>query len=769
MPLTAKQTKQFINASYSNKAPPRVGEWEFDATISRPTARVYFHPKTGKAVVVHRGTKGVLDWGNNIAFLANQYKNTPRYWAGKDVQEKAAKKYGADNITTVAHSQGALIARDAGKQTHDVITVNPAYRIGHLHPKETVVRSENDIVSWLLHPVEKGREFAGLEPYPTDIVIPAKSNDILTEHSSDIIDRLPEDTILGGKCIMSASRKGKRVAKLNYGVQDIDWVGGTIAECKGGGDAERVYDERVFHSNDPRRHIPDIRGSNSAQHLENEMRRVDARFDANAAARDDQRIQRMLDRWHAAEAKLKFPAPINQPPPTDLERSRVRATYLSNYIQEALDDGFTRDELDPEITEHDTLTWMTDPKTCHLYFDKNGKKRSEEESEDLVMRYKWADSDDEVVTGGGKNPFRKLTKGFKAMQRGIDKGFAAIDISKVNPMAYAAKDKNARALSHDLFDATQNYIMPAVVSAGKPIYTATAATASTAATGNPILGKAASDALWNQMVAKKGYDPRQNQKSKLLGEVASDSGRVLVGPFKTRMLGRGVCSSAIAPTEDDLADNTFFQQRIAIPSDDAHKLFRAWESGHLGCIEEDALFRKLSPSQKESYKKLRLEATNKVLGKRSKRRVKGGQRSRSGLGGAVMKKGTVPVKIPIKDGKVVKRVKKAKGGGAGAYVGSNALPSVEVIARLPEKDQLRVFELVQQITDLETERLFGNPNKTNEVKEDIQQLKQQLDDIFKPYLDDAEDEPSSDDNHSISDSSDDSSSDDDDKGKEKGK
>ena len=107
----------------------------------------------------------------------------------------------------------------------------------------------------------------------------------------------------------------------------------------------------------------------------------------------------------------------------------------------------------------------------------------------------------------------------------------------INPMSYVLGSKKGRQAGIGLGDATNNYILPATVSAGKPIYDATAMTASTMLTGNPVLGKAVSDSLWNEMVAKQGFDPRERQKSQELGELSSTLGQAVAKPYSASLGG----------------------------------------------------------------------------------------------------------------------------------------------------------------------------------------------------------------------------------------
>ena len=87
-----------------------------DKKNSTKTSKIYVHP-SGQVVVAHKGTSGVLDWGNNAVYgLTGDvgYKLTGRYREAKKVQDTAERIYGAKNITTIGHSQGAYQAQLLG-------------------------------------------------------------------------------------------------------------------------------------------------------------------------------------------------------------------------------------------------------------------------------------------------------------------------------------------------------------------------------------------------------------------------------------------------------------------------------------------------------------------------------------------------------------------------------------------------------------------------------------------------------------------------------
>ena len=183
--LDATELKGLINASYDGRE--QVGDWVIDKKLSTNTSKVYTNNE-GRAVVAHKGTEGLSDWGNNLAFAVGGeylYKKTDRFKEAKKVQNKAEKKYGAENVSTIGHSQGGLQAELLGSKSKEIITLNKA-----THPlssnqskNQTDIRSDRDVVS-------------SATKTPTT-EIKAISYNPLTEHSPKILDRVSKDTQYG--------------------------------------------------------------------------------------------------------------------------------------------------------------------------------------------------------------------------------------------------------------------------------------------------------------------------------------------------------------------------------------------------------------------------------------------------------------------------------------------------------------------------------------------------------------------------------------------
>jgi len=190
--LSAKELKGLLGASYDPKI-DKVGDFILDSKLSTKTSKVYHNPNSGQVVVAHKGTEGILDWGNNAVYALGgktAYKMTPRYKEAEKVQKKAESKYGAKNVSTIGHSQGGLQAELLGGKSKEIITLNKATRPfeSNTNKNQYDVRSGRDVVS-ALNPFEKKSS--------KNIEIEGESYNPLAEHSGDVLDRLEENQMIG--------------------------------------------------------------------------------------------------------------------------------------------------------------------------------------------------------------------------------------------------------------------------------------------------------------------------------------------------------------------------------------------------------------------------------------------------------------------------------------------------------------------------------------------------------------------------------------------
>ncbi|RYY44687.1 MAG: hypothetical protein EOO06_17725 [Chitinophagaceae bacterium] len=162
-----------------------------DKQLSGQRAQVYYHPDTKHLVINHRGTKGNQDVMTDIKMMLG-YKNNKRFAHGKEITDKAIKKYDTDNITLSAHSLGSQIAQYANEK-HKVhqVSLNPAILPSDLLRKqrsnEVIVRSELDPISALhtSRPFKSKKNTVDIKPAGLDL---------LNEHSSDILKRIDGET-----------------------------------------------------------------------------------------------------------------------------------------------------------------------------------------------------------------------------------------------------------------------------------------------------------------------------------------------------------------------------------------------------------------------------------------------------------------------------------------------------------------------------------------------------------------------------------------------
>ena len=194
--LQTSTFKGLLDASYDGRK--SVDGFIKDDSISSKTSKVYRDPITKQVVVAHQGTKGAKDWLNNLKFAiggTKAYKKTRRFKEAERVQRLAEEKYGAQNISTIGHSQGALQSEILGKNTKEILTLNKASNPFENRSKganQFDVRTKNDLVSKATELFTKKKKNNGNE-----ITLQSNSSNPLTEHSTNVLERVDPNTTIG--------------------------------------------------------------------------------------------------------------------------------------------------------------------------------------------------------------------------------------------------------------------------------------------------------------------------------------------------------------------------------------------------------------------------------------------------------------------------------------------------------------------------------------------------------------------------------------------
>jgi hypothetical protein len=130
---------------------------------------------------------------------------------------------------------------------------------------------------------------------------------------------------------------------------------------------------------------------------------------------------------------------------------------------------------------------------------------------------------------GGKTSLKKIGR---TLSKGLAKAGRAL-----NPMAYAIENKRTRDLMAQSGQLTNENLLPAVTTAGLPLYYGAAGTTGLLL-GGPLGAMASTkgaDMLWQEMVVKKGADPRARQKDKMLGAISGEIGKLGASQLKAGM------------------------------------------------------------------------------------------------------------------------------------------------------------------------------------------------------------------------------------------
>jgi hypothetical protein len=119
-------------------------------------------------------------------------KSGKRFKHAKNIQELANAKYGKENVITAGHSLGSVLGETAVKgKDQELITLNKPVGLADIGKtigkKQTDIKTTRDPVSFL----------RGTQKGNSALVLKSKTYNPLAEHSTETLDRLDENTIIG--------------------------------------------------------------------------------------------------------------------------------------------------------------------------------------------------------------------------------------------------------------------------------------------------------------------------------------------------------------------------------------------------------------------------------------------------------------------------------------------------------------------------------------------------------------------------------------------
>ena len=129
----------------------QLGDYVLDESLSNHNHQTYYNPKDKKLLFNVTGTHNSHDWLTNIKLgLGIGFKETNRYKQSHADLRNAKKKYGINNATLTAHSQGGLTANYISSKGDKVITLDKATTLGGKSREGSKnYRTNGDVVSLL--------------------------------------------------------------------------------------------------------------------------------------------------------------------------------------------------------------------------------------------------------------------------------------------------------------------------------------------------------------------------------------------------------------------------------------------------------------------------------------------------------------------------------------------------------------------------------------------------------------------------------------------
>ena len=178
--------KRGLSASYlkNDKAEQELKKsgYTLDKDLSGKRAKVYTDSE-GKPTIAYRGTQNFHDVITDFAIPLGLAQRTKRMAHSKTLAKKVEEKYG-QSANAVGHSLGGYLAENSGAHG-SIVTFNKA-SVGsrNKNDKQVDIRTKRDLVS-MFTPKKK-----------TNITIASKTQNPLTEHTTDSLGRADQDRVI---------------------------------------------------------------------------------------------------------------------------------------------------------------------------------------------------------------------------------------------------------------------------------------------------------------------------------------------------------------------------------------------------------------------------------------------------------------------------------------------------------------------------------------------------------------------------------------------
>jgi len=156
--------------------------YTLDKELSGQRAKVYTDAN-GQPTIAYRGTQNFHDVMTDFAIPLGLAQHTKRVQHSKTLAKKVEEKYG-QSANAVGHSLGGYLAENSGAHGN-IATFNKA-SVGSKskNNKQVDIRTKRDLVS-LFTPKKK-----------SNITIASRSQNPLTEHTTDSLGRADEDRVI---------------------------------------------------------------------------------------------------------------------------------------------------------------------------------------------------------------------------------------------------------------------------------------------------------------------------------------------------------------------------------------------------------------------------------------------------------------------------------------------------------------------------------------------------------------------------------------------